>query len=425
MGASVKLGTNARGFRGVGRLAGLGYCRRLVFRSRSAEDSTPTEVAWDSREFKRILADRCFTGGVEDVVRDIVRISSLPAAGYPERFFEVELDGVVRLRNDILLNVDEVRRYLVQTAPLPFSGDFAKADVIREALCGLVPEPAFEIRVMNILKNGDSAGEATLCRPHAQVMMAGGDRTETVEIEEIEEIEPLYVPGPEGKPAAVGWIAHHADAGALTAFPEVKGLRARVGDIRVGGHDLFAEVFPEERFNSWTIGEIHVLDPRIRPNGRRDGFEVNQHYSDFTNRLLPYTREIAHRCRRNSAVRARFRTFEIEEKKATDAVMTLEQAAADEQAMRELTRVLASALDSMGRVCRDSLLDGAAVAALQARLDVLTERGRAAAGSPFRRACTDGPAPDSRSGGGIRGTPCRGTARTAARKRVIRWQPRP
>jgi hypothetical protein len=66
MGASVKLGTNARGFRGVGRLAGLGYCRRLVFRSRSAEDSTPTEVAWDSREFKRILADRCFTGGVED-----------------------------------------------------------------------------------------------------------------------------------------------------------------------------------------------------------------------------------------------------------------------------------------------------------------------------------------------------------------------
>jgi hypothetical protein len=105
--------------------------------------------------------------------------------------------------------------------------------------------------------------------------------------------------------------------------------------------------------------------------------------------------------------------------------MTLEQAAADEQAMRELTRVLASALDSMGRVCRDSLLDGAAVAALQARLDVLTERGRAAAGSPFRRACTDGPAPDSRSGGGIRGTPCRGTARTAARKRVIRWQPRP
>src|ERR1700683_4931799 len=34
-GASKKRGTSARGFRGVGRLAGLGYCRELVFRSRA------------------------------------------------------------------------------------------------------------------------------------------------------------------------------------------------------------------------------------------------------------------------------------------------------------------------------------------------------------------------------------------------------
>src|SRR5262245_54169699 len=33
LGASRKRGTKARGFRGVGRLAGLGYCRELVFRS--------------------------------------------------------------------------------------------------------------------------------------------------------------------------------------------------------------------------------------------------------------------------------------------------------------------------------------------------------------------------------------------------------
>lgn len=34
-GASKKRGTSARGFRGVGRLAGLGYCRELIFRSRA------------------------------------------------------------------------------------------------------------------------------------------------------------------------------------------------------------------------------------------------------------------------------------------------------------------------------------------------------------------------------------------------------
>ena len=34
-GASAKRGSTARGFRGVGRLAGLGYCQELIFRSRA------------------------------------------------------------------------------------------------------------------------------------------------------------------------------------------------------------------------------------------------------------------------------------------------------------------------------------------------------------------------------------------------------
>src|SRR2546425_688919 len=34
-GASIKRGTKARGFRGVGRLAGMGYCQELIFRSRA------------------------------------------------------------------------------------------------------------------------------------------------------------------------------------------------------------------------------------------------------------------------------------------------------------------------------------------------------------------------------------------------------
>src|SRR5580658_3440749 len=39
-GASKKRGSGARGFRGVGRLAGLGYCKELIFRARSEGDDT-------------------------------------------------------------------------------------------------------------------------------------------------------------------------------------------------------------------------------------------------------------------------------------------------------------------------------------------------------------------------------------------------
>ena len=44
-GASVKRGTNSRGFRGVGRLSGLAYCQELLFRSRSAGESRRFGVA--------------------------------------------------------------------------------------------------------------------------------------------------------------------------------------------------------------------------------------------------------------------------------------------------------------------------------------------------------------------------------------------
>ena len=45
LGASGKRGTNARGFRGVGRLAGLGYSQELIFRSRSIGDELISEHA--------------------------------------------------------------------------------------------------------------------------------------------------------------------------------------------------------------------------------------------------------------------------------------------------------------------------------------------------------------------------------------------
>jgi Histidine kinase-, DNA gyrase B-, and HSP90-like ATPase len=37
-GASKKRGSRARGFRGVGRLAGLAYCQELIFRAKALED---------------------------------------------------------------------------------------------------------------------------------------------------------------------------------------------------------------------------------------------------------------------------------------------------------------------------------------------------------------------------------------------------
>lgn len=74
---------------------------------------------------------------------------------------------------------------------------------------------------------------------------------------------------------------------AIPASTNVRGLRLRVGNIQVGGDKLLEDLFPEPRFNSWSVGEIHILDQRVTPNGRRDHCEQNVHYLNILNHLGP------------------------------------------------------------------------------------------------------------------------------------------
>ena len=52
VGASPKRGTGARGFRGVGRLSGLAYCRELEFRTKAAGDPSVVSVVWDCKALR-------------------------------------------------------------------------------------------------------------------------------------------------------------------------------------------------------------------------------------------------------------------------------------------------------------------------------------------------------------------------------------
>jgi len=65
------------------------------------------------------------------------------------------------------------------------------------------------------------------------------------------------------------------------------------------------DLFPEPRFNSWTVAEIHVVDKKILPNGRRDAFEHNSHYANLLSHLTLTAKLIAKRCRQMSADRAK------------------------------------------------------------------------------------------------------------------------
>jgi molecular chaperone HtpG len=298
LGASGKRGSSLRGFRGIGRLAGLAYAQELTFRSRAAGESHVSELRWDCRKLKAALRGDQFDCDVTALIQHVVSISQASGDDLPERFFEVELKGVVRLRADRLMTRTTVERHLSQHAPVPFAPEFTHGAEIAAALSAAGVSTGLRVHI--------DGADTPLYRPHRDSFDAGNGRQIG-----FEELEIRELPDMDGGLAAIVWVLHHAYEGAIPQANLVKGLRMRAGDVQVGGDHTLEELFPEQRFNSWSVGEVHVLDRRVVPNGRRDDFEQNVHHNNLLNHMTPLVRDISKRCRTNSIRRNWIRKFDV------------------------------------------------------------------------------------------------------------------
>jgi molecular chaperone HtpG len=344
LGASRKRGTQARGFRGVGRLSGLGYCQELVFRGRSEGESLISELRWDGRALKTMLRGADNSKNLRTLVNDIVSVRRTKPIGAPKRFFEVELRGVIRHRDDRLLNEEVVGQYLAQVAPLPFSPDFEFGEEVADAL-----KP--HVRLGNIAVRINGA-ESPLLRPHRNLMKVDGKVEAAFQSYEI-----LQLSGMDGGIAAIGWVLHHDYGGALSNRTLVKGIRMRSGNVQVGDHALIENLFPEPRFNSWAVGEIHIVDPKILANGRRDNFEHSAHFDNVLNQLAPTARDIARRCRQSSISRKWQREFALHREAALEKAKAVSRGGLTRAARQAHVDAALKSLKAMTKVLENRHLD--------------------------------------------------------------------
>lgn len=334
LGGSKKRGTGARGFRGVGRLAGLAFCQELIFRSRQEGENRVHELRWDSREVRSLLRSADYFSDLREIVSKTIQTRDVPGQNWPARFFEVELRGVVRHRDDRLLNEDLVTKYLAQVAPVPFSPEFHFGAQIRSFLDTQgVRVGTIELEVL---------GRGSVYRAHRNCV-AMGKSGET----HFQELTTICTPGRDGGVAAATWILHHDYRGALPSSSLVEGWRLRCGDIQIGDSSLLQTLFPEPRFNGWCVAETHVVDPHILPNGRRDHFEQNTYYFDLVNHLAPHAREIARRCRTSSLARNLVRSIEERLTECQQNVRVIEKGVITETSVSKLTAKLEGTLDHL------------------------------------------------------------------------------
>ena len=292
LGASKKRGSNARGFRGVGRLSGLAYCQQLIFRSKSRSGSRVWEVRWDCRRLRELLNDHKFAGDLNEIMYEILEFDTFEDAKGLPHFFEVELSKVNRIRGDILLSEAGVENYLSQVAPVPFAKDFSFGKRISSYLTKHNVGASYGIYL--------NKRDKPICRPFRNTFAA-----KQTSNDEFTELEFFDVPAVDGERDGVGWILHHSYHGALPDRLGIKGLRLRLGNIQVGDDKIFESTFREPRFNAWAVGEVHITSSRLLPNGRRDALEQSVHQQNLLNHLAPHAKRIGKLCRTKSAERNR------------------------------------------------------------------------------------------------------------------------
>ncbi len=284
-----------RGFRGIGRLAGLAFVEELHFTTRSCGDYPPTRVSWNARTLRELDLTRV---DAQTAIEESTTTSQVLGGKWPERFFQVTMDRISRHAASTLLNEDAVRSYLAEVCPVPMTASFPFSADVEEFLTSYIDHLVLDIRIND--------NPQLIERPFQDVIPLTDNFGAPFET-----LETRIIPRIDGEdPAGVLWLAHTPYAGSIPRRLGIRGLRARIGNMQIGTDRVFEHLFQEPRFNGWCVGEIHILDRRIVPNGQRDYFEPSPHLRNLENHVGAITQQISLQCRRASSQRNKLRTVD-------------------------------------------------------------------------------------------------------------------
>ena len=96
IGNSQKNRSDFRGFRGIGRLAGLGYCSKLIFKTSYESETVSTIIEFDAKLLNELLLPGSFSAiSVDDVMEKIVNIKKIQESASKNYFKIIDRKSVV------------------------------------------------------------------------------------------------------------------------------------------------------------------------------------------------------------------------------------------------------------------------------------------------------------------------------------------
>lgn len=275
IGSSMKRHSNNRGFRGIGRLGGMSYCGRLIFTTSADNETTKTIIEFDCKKLRQLL----IPGANEemDITAVLDEVTSIRREDErrEKHYFIVEMYDVSGFSD--LLNIDIVKSYISQVAPLPYKSRrfFYSPDLHR-----YLSENGYEVEEFPVFV-GESANDLEpIYKPNRHRYHSDRNKKKNDEIQSLRTFRVEV----NGELYALGWYGVCNWLGSLSDHT-IAGIRVRKGNILIGDNRTLNCIFKEPRFNGWTQGELFIITDKLIPNARRDDFEQNEAYYTFIETL--------------------------------------------------------------------------------------------------------------------------------------------
>ncbi|ABP64186.1 hypothetical protein Saro_3944 (plasmid) [Novosphingobium aromaticivorans DSM 12444] len=288
IGASSKDYRVQAGFRGIGRLAGIAFCDRLVFLTKAQGESECTRIEFNANQLRKDMAPA--SGGHLSLAKLLSKnVTATRTTGETpdEHFFEVRLEGLVNAPGEST-DLDQMVDFVSQVAPVAYSDEFTFRAQIEQAASDrkfastskrVGPSAALE-EVKIVVHDGDRSVEVR--KPYGKAYPVGRDSVHLDDIEIVDGQSRRWW----------GWVGVKREPGAYKD-DLTRAIRIRVRNIQIDGTQIMGEMFsnvPDAksygRFNDWYVGEIFVDPTFVIPNSRRDGFEEDANWATLQAEII-------------------------------------------------------------------------------------------------------------------------------------------
>lgn len=299
-----KLGED-KGFRGIGRLCGLAYCKELVFSSTAAGEDTISIMKCDALKMRELIVanERGEKYTASEVLHSIYQFGSEKTKDVADHWFKVELIGINGENTD-LLDFAQIKEYLQFVAPVPYQNTFIfRTEVYRYAAKLHCRIDEYTIRLN---------GEQIFKKYKTNFKTSKGD-------DEIFNLAFKKIYDAHRNLLGWLWIGISRFKAVISKDCQMRGLRLRKENIQIGDEDALQKLFKEDRGHHYFIGEVFAVSKELIPNSQRDYFNENTTRLAFEQELRRYFNGELHRIyREGSEINSAFNKIDSYKKKEAE-----------------------------------------------------------------------------------------------------------